>query len=80
MPSYKLGELIRFGSPDRKSSVNPAGWTDEFDNIIPNGALGLIVSKTYRREDGWTGWEYDIFIPSLGLVSPNWGNFAFKKL
>ena len=80
MKSHKLGELIRFETPDRKKTLNPYGWIDEFNNTIPYGSLGIIIRKSYKREDHWTGWEYDILIPSLGLVSPNWGNFAFKKL
>ena len=80
MRSHKLGELIRFGTPDRNNQLNPFGWIDEFNNAIPYGSLGIIIRKSYKREDHWTGWEYDILIPSLGLVSPNWGNFAFKKL
>lgn len=80
MKPYKLGEIVRFSSPDRKNQLNPLGWIDEFDNTIPYESLGIIIRKSYKREDDWTGWEYDILIPSLGLVSPNWGNFALKKL
>ncbi len=80
MKPYKLGEIVRFSSPDRKNQLNLRGWIDEFDNTIPYESLGIIIRKSYKREDDWTGWEYDILIPSLGLVSPNWGNFALKKL
>ena len=80
MRPHKIGEIIKFDSPDRKKKPNPFGWIDENGNVIPYGSLGLIIKKGYKREDHWTGWEYDILIPSLGLVSPNWGNFAFKKL
>jgi len=80
MKPYKIGEIIRFGSPDRVKKINPYGWIDEHNNVIPYGSLGLIIKKGYKRNEHWTGWEYDILIPTLGLVSPNWGNFAFNKL
>jgi hypothetical protein len=80
MKPHKIGDLIRFGSPDRRQKFNLNGWIDEYDNLIPCGSLGLIVKKCYKRDEHWTGWEYDILIPALGLVTPNWGNFAFKML
>lgn len=80
MKPFKIGDIVKFGSPDRKKKPNPYGWIDEYNNVIPYGSLGLIVKKGYKKEDHWTGWEYDILIPSLGLVSPNWGNFALNKL
>ena len=80
MRSHKIGDIVRFGTPDRNKKPNPYGWVDEYNNVIPYGSLGLIVKKGYKKEDHWTGWEYDILIPSLGLVSPNLGYFAFKKL
>lgn len=80
MKQHKIGELIRFGTPDRNHALNLHGWIDEYDNLIPSGSLGLIVKKRYNRDEHWTGWEYDILIPTLSLVTPNWGNFAFKKL
>ena len=79
--SLKPGDLIRFRNVNRKNSRNISpGWIDENDNIIPSLSLGLIINKKYRRLREWRGWEYDILIPSLGIVSPNWGNFAFDPL
>jgi hypothetical protein len=71
----KLGDLIVFD--DIKDSD---GWLDEFENLIPPGTLGMIIDKEYKRLPEFVGWEYDILIPSLGIVSPHWGNFAFKDL
>lgn len=72
------GTLIRFKNVNRAGSKHPVpGWIDEHDNVIPSESLGLIIDKKYRRLRDWRGWEYDILIPTLGLVSPNWGNFAF---
>ncbi len=72
------GSLIKFKNVNReKVKYHVPGWVDEYDNIIPSLSLGMIVSKKYRRLKDWRGWEYDILIPSLGIVSPNWGNFAF---
>jgi len=73
--SNNLGDLIVF-----EALEHPEGWIDEFDNKIPAGSLGMIVSKQYKRFPDYRGWEYDILIPSLGIVSPNWGNFAFNDL
>jgi len=72
------GMLITFKNVNREN-VNYAapGWVDEHDNIIPSHSFGMIVNRKYRRLKAWRGWEYDILIPSLGIVSPNWGNFAF---
>lgn len=81
MKRTKKGDLIRFSTPRRGTHPSaPQNWIDENNNIIPYETLGVIVSKQFKKEDSWSGWEYDILIPSLGIVSPNWGNFAFKKL
>ena len=76
--SLAPGALIKFKdvNRDKVKHVVP-GWVDEHDNIIPIHSFGMIVNKKYRRLKEWRGWEYDILIPSLGIVSPNWGNFAF---
>lgn len=75
------GELVRFKNVNRENSKHVSrGWVDEYDNVIPSFSLGLIIDKKYRRLREWRGWEYDILIPSLGIVSPNWGNFAFDRL
>lgn len=79
--SLKPGVLIMFKNVNRENGkhISP-GWVDEHDNVIPSKSLGLVINKKYRRLKEWRGWEYDILIPSLGIVSPNWGNFAFDEL
>jgi len=76
--SLVLGTLIKFKGCGEEF-VAP-GWFDEFENLIPEFSLGMIVAKQYKRGSGFSGWEYDILIPTLGLVSPNWGDFAFDVL
>lgn len=76
--SLRTGTLIKFLERG-DNSVSP-GWLDEFGNVIPGFSLGMIVAKKYKRLSDYVGWEYDILIPSLGLVSPNWGDFAFEVL
>jgi hypothetical protein len=79
--SLVLGSLIKFKDVNRelRKHIVP-GWIDENNNIIPTFSIGMIVKKRYRNLRDWKGWEYDILIPSLGIVSPNWGNFAFDPL
>lgn len=76
--SLKLGTLIRFIRTSEDTLM--PGWIDEFDNIIPESTMGMIVSKKYKKLTDFVGWEYDILISTLGIVSPNWGEFAFEVL
>ncbi len=79
--SLLLGSLIKFKDVNRENLNHTIpGWIDENNNIIPASSLGMIVEKRYCNLRDWKGWEYDILIPSLGIVSPNWGNFAFEPL
>ena len=76
--SLKLGTLVKFKACGEMFAA--PGWTDEFENLIPEFSLGMIVAKRHKDLSDFLGWEYDILIPTLGLVSPNWGDFAFEVL
>jgi len=76
--TLKVGTLIKFKACGEMFAA--LGWTDEFGNLIPEFSLGMIVAKKHKNISDFLGWEYDILIPSLGLVSPNWGDFAFEVL
>ena len=76
--SLSVGTLIKF--LECSDGAVATGWMDEFGNVIPEFSLGMIVAKKYKRLSDYVGWEYDILIPTLGLVSPNWGDFAFEVL
>jgi hypothetical protein len=74
------GAVVEFKTPNRLPNQPDIGWIDEHDNRIPTGAKGMIIKATYKRLKDFRGWEYDIHIPSLGIVSPNWGKFAFDVI
>jgi hypothetical protein len=75
-----IGAIVEFKELERLSSRPNIDWIDEFDNKIPPGTKGLIIEGKYRRLRDFRGWEYNILIPSLGIVSPNWGKFALKVI
>lgn len=76
--SLRVGTLIKF--LERGENAVSDGWFDEFGNVIPECALGMIIAKKHKNLSEFVGWEYDILIPTLGLVTPNWGDFAFEVL
>lgn len=79
-PRFDVADLVQFKMLKKAKLAGGEFWIDIDDNLIPPGAIGLIVSRKWATFEDGECWEYDVSIPDLGVVSTGWGDYAFVAL
>ena len=84
-PKFAVNDLVRFkrlsdamAGPAQQSAY----WIDGCGAEIPEGCMGLIVSRHPADNDvvavTFLGWSYDVYV--LESVSADWGEFALEPI
>jgi hypothetical protein len=77
---YEPGDIIKFKKRKKHQIAGLDFWLDLDENSIPGGSTGIILSKRFIETEEEDMWEYDISIPSLGVISRGWNDFAFSPV
>ena len=79
-PKFDVGDLVQFKKLKKPRLTGPDSWIDADENFIDPGSRALVIARSWVSYEGDECWEYDVSIPSLGIVSQGWGDYAFIPL
>jgi len=79
-PKFEIGDLVQFNNLKSAKLSGIDSWIDSDENFILPGTRALVMSRKWVTFDGGECWEYDVSVPSLGIISRGWGDFALCSI
>ncbi len=75
-PIFDPGDIVSFKSRKKQVGTINDSWIDQDENFIKPGSVGLVLETNWVSYEGDEAWEYDIHIPSMGIITKGWGDYA----
>jgi hypothetical protein len=75
-PIFESGDIVSFKARKKRAGVSSDSWIDQDENFISPGSVGLILEVKWVSYEDDEAWEYDVHLPSMGIITKGWGDYA----